>query len=142
MRKSEKRLCEVLRIPCTFSPKIQFFIIIGQIWAQNLRYFLNIRRCAYESLLQHRNILRKSEKRLCEVLRIRCTVSSNIQFFIFIRLILGPDFEIFSRFQEMRLWMTSSASEYLAKKRKNDCVRFCGSHAPFHQIFNFSNLLA
>ena len=31
--------------------------------AQILRYFLNFRKCAYESLLQHCNILRKSVKR-------------------------------------------------------------------------------
>ena len=63
----------------------------------DLRYFLNFRKCAYEYLLQHRNILRKSEKRLCEVLRIRCTFSSNIQFFIIFGTNLGPDFvDIFS----------------------------------------------
>ena len=43
-------------------------------------------------------------------LRIRCTCSSNIQFFIIIGLNLGPDFEMFSQFQEMRLWITSLAS--------------------------------
>ena len=46
---------------------------------------------------------RKSEKRFCEVLRIRCTFSLKIQFFKIFGLILGPDFEIFSGFQEMRL---------------------------------------
>ena len=121
----------------------------------------------YESLLQHRNILRKNEKkvlwgfadpmnlfikysifhnfwpnfgprfwdifsisgnsfmnhffsiviscektknRFCEVLRIRCTFSLKIQFFIIFGLTLGPDFEIFSQFQEIPLWITSSAS--------------------------------
>ena len=60
----------------------------------------------------------KAKKRLCEVLRIRCTFSSNIQFFIIFGPNLGPDFEIFSQFQEMPLWITSSASCYLAKKQK------------------------
>ena len=110
LRKNEKRFCEVLRIRCTFSLNIQFFIIFGlTIGKQILRYFLNFRKCAYESLLQHRNILRKNEKRFCEVLRIRCTFSLNIQFFIIFGLNLGLDFEIFSQFQEMRLWITSSA---------------------------------
>ena len=76
---------------------------------QILRYFLNFRKCAYESLLQHRNILRKNEKRFSVVLRIRCTFSLNIQFFIIFRLTLVPDFEKCSQFQEMRLWITSSA---------------------------------
>ena len=108
--KAKKRLCEVLRIRCTFSSKIQFFISIDLNWAKILRYFLNFRKCAYESLLQHRVILRKSKKRFCEVMRIRCTFSSNLQFFIIIGQILHPDFKIFSQFQEMRLWITSSAS--------------------------------
>ena len=83
-----------------------------------MRYFLNFRKCAYESLLQHRNILRKSEKHFCEVLWIRCTFSLKIQFVIMFGLTLGPDFEIFSQFLEMRLWISSSASQCLAKKRK------------------------
>ena len=109
VRKSEQRFCEVLRIRCTFSLKIQFYIIYGLLWAQILRYFLHFRKCAYESHLQHCNILRKSEQRFCEVLRIRCTFSLKVQFFIIDGLTLGPDFEIFSPFQEMRLWITSSA---------------------------------
>ena len=36
-----------------------------------------------------------------EVLRIRCTFSLNMQFFKFFWH-MGPDFEIFSQFQEMR----------------------------------------
>ena len=117
MRKSEQRFCEVLRIRCTFSLKIQFYIIYGLIWAQILRYFLHFRKCAYESLLQHCNILRKREQRFCEVLRFRCTFSLNIQFFISYGLSLEPDFEIFSQFQEMLFWINSSASLYRAKKR-------------------------
>ena len=62
--------------------------------------------------------MRNSEKRFCEVLRIRCTFSLKIQFFTIFGLTLGPDFEIFSQFQEMRLWITSLASYYLSKKRK------------------------
>ena len=110
LRKCEKRLCEVLWIRCTFSSKIQFFIFIGLTLGPDFGYFLDFRKCAYESPLQHRNILRKSEKRLCEVLRIRCTFSINFIFFIIIGLSLGPDFEKFSQFQEMRWWITSSAS--------------------------------
>ena len=164
-RKSEKRFCEVLRIRCTFSLKIQFFynfwpnfgpglwdifsisgnalmnhflsIVISWekrktvlwgfgdsmhlfikdskncyfwSWTQIFRYFLDFWKCAYESLLWHRNIFRKSEKRFCEVLRIRCTFSLKIQFFTIFGLTLGPDFEIFSQFQEMRLWITSLGS--------------------------------
>ena len=164
-RKSEKRFCEVLRIRCTFSLKIQFFynfwpnfgpglwdifsisgnalmnhflsIVISWekrktvlwgfgdsmhlfikdskncyfwSWTQIFRYFLDFWKCAYESLLWHRNIFRKSEKRFCEVLRIRCTFSLKIQFFTIFGLTLGPDFEIFSQFQEMRVWNTSLAS--------------------------------
>ena len=83
-----------------------------------MRYFLNFGRCAYESLLQHRNILRKREKRFCEALWIRCNFSLNIQFFIIFGLNFGPDFEIFSQFQEMRIWITSLESWYLGKMRK------------------------
>ena len=182
-----------------------FYNFWPKFWAHILRYFLNFRKCAYESLLQHRNILQKSEKRFCEVLRIRCTFSfvqffimfapfhsgkrlfnfqhnfwrfckfgqlfpylafwdifsisgnalmnhffsivisckkakrgsvrfcgsdapfhSMIQFFIIFGLILGPHFEIFSQFaQEMRLWITSSASWYLAWKIVKNELRFC-----------------
>ena len=49
--KEKKRFCEVLRIRCTFSLKIQFFKKSFGIWAQILRYFLDFRKCAYESLL-------------------------------------------------------------------------------------------
>ena len=118
LRKSEKRFCEVLRIRCTFSLNNSIFHNFWpNIWALwgFWWYFLNfiwayILKFLYESLLQHRNILRKNEKRFCEVLRIRCTFSLNIQFFIIFGLTLGTDFEIFSQFQEMRLWITSSAS--------------------------------
>ena len=64
------------------------------------------------------SILRKSAKRFCEDLRIRCTFSLNNQFFIIFGQSLGLDFEIFSRFQEMRWWITALVSYYLAKKRK------------------------
>ena len=42
----------------------------------------------------------------------------KFQFFIIFGLSLGLDFEIFSRFQEMRWWITALVSYYLAKKRK------------------------
>ena len=100
--------------------------------------FLNFRKCAYESLLQHRNILRKSEIRFCEVLRIRRTFSSNIQFFI----IFGPNFrprcwDIFS-ISGNTLMNNFFSIVISCEKGKYDCVRFCGSDAPFHQICNFS----
>ena len=41
-------------------------------------------------------------------MRVRCNFSLKIQFFIMFGLTLGPDFEIFSQFLEMRLWITSS----------------------------------
>ena len=138
LRKSEIRLGEVLRIRCTFSSNIQFFIIFGPNLGPDLRYFLNFRKCPNESLLQHRVILRKSKKRFCEVMRIRCTFSSKLQFFIIIGLILDPDFEIFSQFQEMRLWTLFFSIVISCEKAKYECLRFCGSNAPFHQIFNFS----
>ena len=53
-----------------------------------------------------------------EVMRVRCNFSLKIQFFILFGLTFGPDFEIFSQFQEMCLWISSSASQYLVKKRK------------------------
>ena len=43
--------CEVLRIRCTFSLKMQYFAIFGLICPHIFRYFLNFRKCAYESLL-------------------------------------------------------------------------------------------
>ena len=111
LRKSEKRFCEVLRIRCTFSLKIQFFIMFDLTLAQILRYFLNFRKCAYESLLQHRNILRKSEKLFYEVLRIRCTFSLKIQFFIMFDLTLAQILRYFLNFRKC-------AYESLPKKRK------------------------
>ena len=97
--------------------------------AQILRYFLNFRKCAYESLLQHRNILRKSEKRFCEVLRIRCTFSLNIQFFIIFGL---THFEIFSQISGNALMNHFFSIVISCEKAKNGSVRFCGSDAPFH----------
>ena len=41
-------------------------------------------------------------------MQIRCNFSLKIQFFIMFGLTFGPDFEIFSQFLEMRLWITSS----------------------------------
>ena len=109
-KKAKNGFCEVLRIRCTFSLKVQFFIIFGIALGPEFEISSQFRKCAYESLLQHRNILQKSEKRLCEVLRIRCTFSLKVQFFIIFGIALGPEFEISSQFQEMRLWITSSAS--------------------------------
>ena len=74
-------------------------------------------------------------------MRIRCTFSSNIQFFIINGLNLDPDFEIFSQFQEMPLWITSSASCYLAKKQKTvlwgyaDPMHLFIKHSIFHNYW-------
>ena len=117
---------------------IQFFIIFSlTIEAQILRYFLNFRKCAYESLLQHRNILRKNEKRFCEVLRIRCTFSLNIQFFIIFGLTFGPGFwDIFSI--SGNAFMNHFFSIVIScEKAKNGSVRFCGSDATFSLKIQF-----
>ena len=69
----------ILRIRCTFSLKIQFFIIFGVTLVPDFEIFSQFQEMRfYESLLQHRNILRKSEKRFCEALWIRCNFSLNI----------------------------------------------------------------
>ena len=98
------------------------------------RYFLNFGhwKCAYESLLQHRNILRKNEKRFCEVFRIRCTFSLNIQFFIIFGLTIGNRFwDIFS-ISGNALMNHFFSIVISCEKTKNGSVRFCGSDAPFH----------
>ena len=108
--KAKKRFSEVFADPMHLFIKDSFFFNFFGILAQNLRCFLDFRKCADESLLYHRNIFRKSEKRFCGVLRIRCNFSLKIQFFTIFGLTLGPDFKIFSQFQEMRWWITSLAS--------------------------------
>ena len=108
--KARRGFVRFLRIRCTFSLMIRFFIIFANIWAHILRYFLKFRKCAYQSLLQHRNIFQKRVKRFCDVLWIRCTFALKLEFFIIFGLNLGPRFEIFSQFQKMRLWITFSAS--------------------------------
>ena len=111
LRKSAKRFREDLRIRCTFSLNIHFFIIIWPNFRPRLWNIYSISGNALmNQLFSILNILRKSAKLFSEVLRIRCTFSLNIQFFIMFGLSLGPDFEIFSRFQEMRWWITSLAS--------------------------------
>ena len=136
MRKCEKRFCEDSRIRCTFSLKIQFFIIFGVTLVPYFEIFSQFQEMHfYESLLQHRNILRKSEKRFCEALWIRCNFSLNIQFFIIFGLTLVPDFVLLSRFQEMRF--TSSASWYHAKMPK---TVLCGFADPMHLFIKYSIL--
>ena len=49
---------------------------------------------------------KNSSVRFC----IRYPFSLKVQFFIIFGIALGPEFEISSQFQEMRLWITSSAS--------------------------------
>ena len=95
-----------LWIRCTFSLKIQFFIMLDLTLAQILRYFLNFKKCTYESLFCIVISCENAENSY-EVMRIWCTFSLKIQFFMF-GLTLGPDFEIFSQFLEMHLWITSS----------------------------------
>ena len=115
---SEKRFYEVLRIRCTFSLKIQFFIMFDLTLAQILRYFLNFRKCAYESLLQHRNILRKCEKLFYEVFVDPMHLFIKDSIFHNVRTNFGPDFEIFSQFQEMHLWIPFLHHNILRKCRK------------------------
>ena len=160
-------------------------------WAQIFRYFLDFGICAYESLLWHRNIFRKSEKRFCEVLRIRCNFSLKIQFFYNFWPNFGPGFwDIFSisgnalmnhffsiviswetrktvlwgfgirctfslkiqkivifdlgpRFSDI-FWISGNAlmNHFYGiaisfEKPKNGSVRFCWSDATFHWRFNF-----
>ena len=93
-------------------------------WPRFLRYFLNFRKCAYELLLQHRNILRKSEIRFCEVLRIWWTFSSNIQFFIIIDISWAQILRYFLNFRNALLNHFFSIG-ISCEKAKYDCVRFC-----------------
>ena len=129
--KREKRFCVVLLILCTFSLKVQFFIIFRLIWARILRYFLDFRKCAYESLLQHRVILPKSEKGFCVVLLIRCTFSLKIQFFIIFGLIWARILRNFLNFWKCAYESLLQPRNILPKS-VNGSVRFCGSDASFH----------
>ena len=128
-----------MRILCTFSSNMQFFIIIDLSWAQILRYFLNFRKCAYESLLQLRNTLQKSEIRFCEVLRIRCTFHQNS----ILKHHFWPNFrprcwDIFS-ISGNALMNPFFSIVISCEKAINDCVRFCGSDAPFIKDSIFHN---
>ena len=87
-------------------------------------YFLNSGKGADESLLLHRNIVRKSEKRFCEVLRIWCTFPLNKQLFIIFGLNLGPDFGIFSEFREKGFMNQLFSIVISWEKAKNVFVRF------------------
>ena len=86
--------------------------------AQILRYFLNFRKCAYESLLPHRNILRKCEKLFYEVFADQMHLFIKDSIFHNVWPNFGPDFEIFSQFQEMRLWITFLHCNILRKSIK------------------------
>ena len=96
--------CEVLRIPCTVSLKISIFhnywlSNFGQILGPDFEIFSQFQEMRW--WITTSSIVITCEKGKidsCEVLRIWCTFSLNIQFFIIIGLILGPDFEIFSQF--------------------------------------------
>ena len=80
----------------------------------------------------------KCEKRLCEVLRIRCTFSSKHSIFYHFWPKFRPTcWDIFS-ISGNTLMNNFFSIVISCEKGKNDCVRFCGSDAPFHQLFNFS----
>ena len=133
LRKSEKRFCEVLRIRCTFSLNIQFFIIFGLTLGPDFEIIFSISGNAFMNHFFSIVIsCEKSQKRFCEVLRIRWTFSLNIQFFIIFGLILGPGFEIFSQFQEIRFTNHFFSIVISCEKTKNGSVRLCGSDATFH----------
>ena len=100
---------EVLRIRCTFSLKIQFFIMFGLTLGPDFEIFsqfLEMRLWISSSASQ---CLAKKRKTFLWGFVDPMHFSLKIQFFIMFGLTLGPDFEIFSQFQEMRLWITSSA---------------------------------
>ena len=108
-----------------FADPMHLFIkdsIFYNFWPKFGPRFWDIFSISGNALMNHYfsivNILRKSAKRFCENLPIRCTFSSKIQFFHNFWPRFGPRFwDIFS-IQEMRSWITSLASYYLAKKRK------------------------
>ena len=126
----KKRFCEVLRIRCTFSLKIQFFMFDLTL-AQILRYFLSFRKCAYESLLQHRNILRKSVKRFRGYAgQMQLFIKDSIFHIVWPN--FGPRFwDIFS-ISGNALMNHFFSIVISCEKAKNGSVRFCGSDAPFH----------
>ena len=131
LRKCEKLFYEVLWIRCTFSLKIQFFIMLDLTLAQILRYFLNFKKCTYESLFLHRNILRKCRKQLWGYadlmhLFIKDSIFHNVWPNLGPR--LGDIFSI-SGNALMNLFFSIAMS---CEKAKNISVRFCGSDAPFH----------
>ena len=92
-----KNVSEVMRIRCTFSLKIQFFIMFDLTLGPDFEIFSQFQEMRLESLLL--NFLE---------MRLWMHFSLKIQFVIMFGLTLGPDFEIFSQFLEMRLWITSS----------------------------------
>ena len=138
LRKSKKRFFEVMRIRCTFSSNIQFFNFGPKFGPRCWDIFSISGNALIELLLQHRNILQKSEIRLGEVLRMRCTFSSKIQFFIIFGPKLGPRFRDIFSISGNALMNHFFSIVLSCEKAKNGSVRLCGSDAPFHQIFNFS----
>ena len=132
-KKAKNGFCEVLQIRCTFLLKASIFYNFWHSFgAQSLRYLLNFRKCAYESLFQHRNILQKREKRLLSGfadpmnLFIKCSI-----------------FHHFCHSFGTRVWDIFSISGNAlmnhffcivisCKKAKNASVWFRGSDAPFH----------
>ena len=133
LQKSEKRFCEVFADPMHLFIKDSIFHNFWPNFGPTiLRYLLNFRKCAYESLLQHRNILQKSEKRFCEVFAdpMHLFIKSSI-FYNFWHSFGARVWDIFliSGNALMNHFFSIVIS---CKKAKNASVRFCGSDAPFH----------
>ena len=123
-----------MRVRCNFSLKIQFFIMFGLTLGPDFEIFsqfLEMRLWISSSASQY---LPKKRKNGYEVMRIRCNFSLNIQFFIMFGLTLGPDFEIFSQFQEMCLWITFLHRNILRKSGK----QFWSYADPMHLIIKDS----
>ena len=101
-------------------------------WAHILRYFLNFRKCAYESLLQHRNIIanrRKTPLWGCAH-PMHLFIKSSI-FYNFWRSFGARVWDIFS-ISGNALLNHFFSIVISCKKAKNASVRFCGSDAPLH----------
>ena len=148
-RKREKRFCEVLRIRCNFSLKIQFFhnfwpnfgpgfwdifsISGNALMNHFFRIVISFRKCSvWITSLWHRNIFRKREKRFCEVLRIRCTFSLKIQLFHNIWSKFVPRFSDIFLISGNALMNHFFSIVISLGKGKNGSLRFWGFDAPFH----------
>ena len=84
----------------------------------------------------------KGEKRFCEVSRIRCTFSLNIQFLFNFWPNFGPRFWDIFAISGNALMNHFFSIVISLEKAENGFVRVCGSDAPFHWRFNFWQFLA